>query len=128
MFHRFMNQDERREYGGSDFVEIQFCRMPVGTSVKEIIAVDSIRNWLDDSLYVEDYEAFYKFYSPIFGCGIYNNLQSGPFDVCGINYYKPEQIDGILVRMLDDKPDDYKIMLLWLTQAKKYNGFYILGV
>lgn len=60
MFHRFANQDERRKYGGSDFVEIQFCRMPVGTNIEKITAVDSIENWMDDSLYVDDYETFYE--------------------------------------------------------------------
>lgn len=71
---------------------------------------------------------FTKFYSHILSCGIYNNLQSGPFDVYGISYYKPEQVDEILVKIIADKPDGYKIMLERLNRAKKYNGFYILGV
>ena len=49
MFHIFNSQEERREYGGSAFIEIQFCRLPRDTSLSEIVDVDSIENWMNDT-------------------------------------------------------------------------------
>ena len=45
LFHTFENREQRRACGGSAFVEIQFCRLPYGTSVKEIVLVDSIKDF-----------------------------------------------------------------------------------
>ena len=46
LFHSFNNQDERRASGGSDFLELQFCHLKRGTSIKNIepvkLAVDGI--------------------------------------------------------------------------------------
>ena len=52
LFLKFSSQDERRAYGGSAFIELQFCKLPPATPIKKIIAVDSIENWKNDSLYV----------------------------------------------------------------------------
>ena len=62
LFHIFNNQDERREFGGSDFLELQFCQLKKGTSIKKIVDTDKINCWLNDSLYVygDDYNIFYK--------------------------------------------------------------------
>ncbi len=129
MFRSFASQAERRNFGGSDFIEIQFCRMPQGTEPEIITATDSIHNWQDDSLYVpgDDAEIFLKEYAPIFLCGIYNNLKSGPIDPCGINYYPPGLIDAMITKLWNTKPEDYEVLTEWLNTAKKYNGFYILG-
>ena len=54
LFHIFNSQEERRDYGGSAFVEIQFCKLPSGTATDRLVAVDSINNWQDDSLYIDD--------------------------------------------------------------------------
>lgn len=130
LFHAFSSQEERRKFGGSDFLEIQFCRMPQKTKAEKITAVDSIRHWRDDSLYVsgDDAGAFLQAYDGIFDCGIYNNLETGPIDPYGINYYGPDFIDVIIAKLLEKRPADYEKFAEWLNKAKKYNGFYILGV
>ena len=52
LFHSFSSQTERREYGGSDFIELQCCKLKRGTSIKKIISVDHIEHWKTDSLYL----------------------------------------------------------------------------
>lgn len=128
MFHIFNSQEERREYGGSSFIEIQFCRLPNDTSLSEIVAVNSIKNWMNNSLYVDDENEFYSEYSHIFDCGTYNNMKNGIVDIYGINYYAPSQIEMLQSRILEDKPAEYEVMVQWLECAKQYNGFYILGI
>ena len=128
MFHIFDSQEERRNVGGSAFIEIQFCGLPAGTAVKKIVAVSSIEHWKNDSLYVDDENGFYKEYSMILGCGTYNNMKSGTVDIYGINYYSPCVIDHITERLLKEKPADYEVFAAWLDKAKSYNGFYILGI
>ena len=54
LFHIFNSREERRNYGGSAFVEIQFCKLSSGTATDKLVAVDSINNWQDDSLYIDD--------------------------------------------------------------------------
>lgn len=128
MFHIFNSQEERRKYGGSAFIEIQFCRLPHGTALSELVAVDNIKNWLDDSLYVDDENQFYIEYSQIFDCGTYNNMKIGTVDIYGINYYAPSQIEILLGRVLKEKPSEYEVLAQWLERARRYNGFYILGI
>lgn len=130
MFHTFSSQEERGEWNGSDFLEIQFCSMPKGTAVEKIVAVDSISHWLNDSLYVSgnDDKTFLEEYDDVFDCGIYNNLEAGKIDPYGINYYKPDLIGSIIAKLTKIKPMDYEKLVEWLNTAKKYNGFYILGV
>ena len=62
LFHSFNTQDERRAFGGSDFLELQFCEHKSGTSIKRI--VNKIENWRNDSLYVsgDDMDTFYSFH------------------------------------------------------------------
>lgn len=130
MFYSFATQEERRAFGGSDFLELQFCRIPPGTDIEVLVAVDSIMHWLNDSLYVsgDDMNAFWEIYSPIFTGGVYNNQETGPVDLYGINYYSPELTETIAARLRREKPSGCGKLLEWLTQAKQYNGFYILGV
>ena len=128
LFRKFDSQEERREYGGSAFIEVQFCRMPVGADLKSLVAVDNIINWLDDSLYISDENLFYEQYSRIFDCGVYNNLKTGPVDVYGINYYGPELTKVLIERIRELQPEDWKVLIEWLEAAKKYNGFYIMGI
>ena len=73
LFHSFNNQDERRAFGGSDFLELQFCEHKSGTSIKRI--VNKIENWRNDSLYIsgDDMDTFYKCYKDVFKNGTYNN-------------------------------------------------------
>ena len=128
LFLVFNSQEERREYGGSAFIEMQFCRLPVETKIKDIVAVKSINNWLNDSLYINDEDVFFQEYSQIFNCGIYNNLKSGVVDLYGINYYEPSFIDTIITKLYEEKPIDYESLVEWLNKAKQFNGFYILGL
>ncbi len=130
MFYSFSSQDKRREINGSDFYEFQFCKMPFNSEIKEIVAVKNIKNWSDDSLYVNgnDHNEFIREYGEIFNCGIYNDLRSGKFDPCGINYYKPEFIDPIIEKISSKRPADSEKIIAWFSKAKKYNGFYILGI
>jgi len=129
LFHTFDTQEERRNYGGSAFIEIQFCNMPPQTATKELVAVRSIRNWKNDSLYVhiDDDNTFYQEYGRIFDRGTYNNLKTGPVDIYGINYYAPFLIASIIERLDHEKPVDYEVLIEWLIKAKSHNGFYILG-
>jgi hypothetical protein len=128
LFHTFHNQTERRDLGGSAFIEIQFCRLPERSSIKSIVDVSSIKHWQDDSLYVSDEDVFYQEYGHIFVCGTYNNLKTGPVDLNGINYYPASLTDTIIKRIRESKPADYTVLVDWLERAKAYNGFYILGI
>ena len=128
IFHTFANQDERREYNGSAYMEIQPCLLPKVTEIEKIVAVDSIINWKDNSLYISDENEFYKHYSSVFTGGIYNNLKSGIIDIYGINYYPPETLDGIIDAIKTAKPLDCEPLLKWLEQNKNHNGIYILGI
>lgn len=128
LFLCFNSQKERRKYGGSKFIELQFCKLPVETEIKDIVAVDNINHWQNDSLYICDENVFYREYSRIFNCGIYNNLKSGVIDIYGINYYAPSLLDSVIEKLRKEKPLDYEYLINWLNIAKKYNGFYILGI
>ena len=37
LFHTFSFQDAGRSFGGSVFIEMQFCRIPIGTKKKTIV-------------------------------------------------------------------------------------------
>ena len=128
LFHAFSSQEERRRFGGSCFVELQFCRMPPGTPVKRLVDVDSICNWMDDSLYVDDESALYREYGKFFTGGVYNSLHRGPVDLYGINYYEPAMIEPLMERLRQERPPEYETLLDWLERAKDCNGFYILGI
>lgn len=128
LFYTFQSQEERRKFGGSAFIELQLCKLPAGTALKKIVKVGNIKNWQNDSLYVNDEDLFYKEYGPIFDCGIYNNLKSGIVDIYGINYYAPDLLDTIIRRLDSDKPVDCELLADWLKKAKAHNGFYILGI
>ncbi len=130
LFHTFNSQEDRRKYGGSAFIEMQFCVLPAGTRIKNIAAVGTIQNWRNDSLYIyiDDDDTFYQEYSRIFDCGTYANLQRGVVDILGVNYYAPEYIDPIIEKIRKEKPTDYETLVDWLNTAKEYNGFYILGI
>lgn len=128
MFLSFNSKAERMEYGGTAFIELQFCKLPITTSIEKIVDVDSIKNWEDDSLYVHNENEFYQEYSKIFTDGIYSNGESGVVDTYGINYYSKEQINVIIERLENLQPKDQESLINWLQKAKEYNGFYILGI
>lgn len=130
VFHTFHSQEERREFGGSYFIEIQYCKLELCSKTKEIIAVDAIAHWKNDSLYIygDDDNEFMSDYGDIFTGGIYNNKKSGIVDLCGVNYYSPNQTALIMERIKKAKPSDYQALLRWLEKAVRYNGFYVLGL
>ncbi len=128
LFHNSDYCKARREYGNSAIIEMQFCKFPVGTDIKKIVSVDSIKHWQNDSLYIDDENIFFDEYKNIFNCGIYANLQSGVVDICGLNYYSPELTIKIIEKINAEKSVGYEILSEWLNIAKSYNGFYILGI
>ena len=71
LFKIFDTQDERREYAGSAFIEIQLCKMPVDTPIEKIVSVDAIEHWKNDSLYVVDLNMFYQQYRDVLAEGTY---------------------------------------------------------
>ena len=71
---------------------------------------------------------FFQEYRHFFDNGIQNNLRKGPLDIYGVNYFAPVLVDPIIDQILCEKPKEYEILVSWLTDAKKYNGFYILGL
>lgn len=73
--------------------------------------MDSITNFLDDSLYIDDENVFYREYKSIFDRGIYNNLECGVVDTYGINYYAPSLIDPIIEKLREKKPIDYEPLI-----------------
>ena len=130
MFLKFKTNEERRNHGGTAFVEFQFCRLKVNSKIRKIVSVNSIQNWKDDSLYlfVDDIDDFLEEYNDIFDSGIYNNLKSGNIDIFGINYYSKDSIHKLIETLKNKKPTDYETIISWLKEAINYNGFYILGI
>mgnify|MGYP004664750725 FL=1 len=130
LFHVFEAREERRNYGGSAFIEIQFCDMPRKTSVKKTLNFRHIQHWKTDSLYIyaDDIDTFFREYGSIFDCGIYNNMKTGTVDLFGINYYTPIMTEAVIEKLDKEKPEDYEVLAAWLFRAKAHNGFYILGI
>ena len=126
MFLKFKSQDERKQYGGSCFIEISFCKLPKGA--KEDTILSDIHYWREDSLYVSGGASFNEVYKDIFGIGLVDEGKEDLFDFYGVTYYKPEKIDDIIKRAIEVKPEGYEILTDWLKKAKSYNGFYILGM
>ena len=113
---------------GGSFFEIQFCKRPPETAIEELVNIIKFRQ--GDSLYVhiDDDIVFYREYSGVFDCGTYANLQTGTIDLWGINYYAPSLLEPMIEKLQKEKPLDYEVLLAWLHEARKYNGFYILGL
>ena len=130
LLHMFRSQEERRSFGGSDFIEIQYCKLPQGSKLKKIVSVDEVSHWKNDSLYVsaDDMNLFYECYGNIITGRGYNNGESGAMDLFGINFYSKEQAALIMKRIEDKKPPEYQILLRWLQSGINYIGFYILGL
>jgi len=128
LFYKFNNQRERRSFGGSFFIEIQYCTLPESTDIKVITSVGSIKNWQNNSLYVNDENKFFEEYCSILNKGYYNNLKQGIIDIYGINYYTKTETENIKKKLKENKPEDSEALLNWLEDAEKFNGFYVLGI
>ncbi len=129
MFLKFKSNDEQRSYGGSDFLEFQYCTLPKSYSEKRIVNADIVF-WKESSLYVfgNDFDVFYRDYDEVIGKGLYCNLQEGVLDYYGINYYNREKTVKIIERLKEYQPKDCEILLEWLSAGSDGNGFYILGI
>lgn len=130
MFLHFTEDNERIKYGGSAFLELQYCKAERGTEINQLCAVHSIRHWANDSLYIHDAdtELFYSLYAPLLGDAFYNNGRRGKIDLCGINYFTPQDAALVAKRIKSEKPSEYDIILTWLQKGEKQNGFYLLGL
>lgn len=130
LFHTFSTQEERKKFGGSFFIELQYCRLAQGTAIEKIISVSAIENWKNDSLYIhgDNDNLFLSYYKKIFTNGIYNNRKSGMIDIYGINYYSQKATYHVIKKVTETQPLDYQVLLNWLENTKEYIGFYILGL
>ncbi len=128
MFLSFSDQQERRKYGGSCFLELQYCHLPPDTPIQKRIARNAIEFWRPDSVYVHGDAPFFAEYGEVLGPGISGSGNWSGFDSWGLNYYPPEVIPAMLQRLLARKPREYTFFLSWLEGCKACNGFYILGI
>lgn len=130
LFHTFSSQEERKQFGGSYFIELQYCGLKHGTEIEKIVSVHAIEHWKNDSLYIygDDDNAFITHYGKIFTGGTYSNRKNGIVDLYGINYYSQEQACLIMEKVREMKPLDYQVLVKWLEKSKEYIGFYVLGI
>ncbi len=124
MFLKFNSTEQRRAYGGSAFLELQYCKLPVGTSERKLVSSGSICFWDISSLYVyvDDMDAFYAEYRDILDNG------TKALDLCGINHYSAEATKTIVQETEARRPQGYEVFLEWLRENPHHNGFYILGI
>ena len=128
LFHTFSSQKERRNFGGSCFVEFQYCTLSGDKTLNTI--VNEVNHWNNSSLYLhgDDMNEFLNSYKEIFTNGCYNNGEYGIVDMYGINYYSPQETANIIEKLKKNKPKDYEFLIQWLEKSEKFNGFYILGI
>ena len=131
MFHAFKNQDERRAFGGTAFMELQYCKLKQTARIRKILSWRSISNWQNDSLYVhvDDMHCFFSNYADIFGDAVLSNVKGAKgMDPYGVNYFSPAQLTEIICKIEEQQPLEYAVILQWLKQGIDYNGIYILGI
>ena len=130
LFHTFRAQEERRRFGGTDFMEMQYCKLPLDLLQKKRVSVQKIEHWKNDSLYIsgDDVDAFFVYYGQIITNGLFGNGKIGPIDPFGINFYAREQVDPMMKRIKDERTPDYNILLGWFEAGEAYGGFYLLGI
>ena len=121
MFRSFASQEERKKAGGSAFLELQYCTLPCGTSLKKILSPKTVEHWNPCSLYVhaDDLELFSREYGDLF---------DGDLPLFGIGYRSPLQTEKLIAKIAAVKPIDHETLLRWLAKAKEQNGFYLLGL
>ena len=69
LFHTFSSQKERRNFGGSCFVEFQYCTLSGDKTLNTI--VNEVNHWNNSSLYLhgDDMNEFLNSYKEIFTNG-----------------------------------------------------------
>lgn len=129
LFLQFENNEARRTYGGSAFIELQCCRLDTDV-ISDCVNIDNITHWHTDSLYVyfDRHKEFLNNYAELFGMTVHNDCTMGAIDPYGINYIHRNRLPAIIDRIEKAKPADYKILLEWLTAADGITGIYILGI
>ena len=110
MFKKF-NKDEK-----GACLELAYCKLSNKSDIKTIVSISNIPFSQPDSLYVDFafIEDFINQYDDIFTGGTYNNLKSGPVDVCGLNYYNPDLTNQIINKIKEQKPQKFEVVLNWL--------------
>lgn len=128
IFRTFGSQEERRTFGSSAFVELQYCKKKRGAKLKSIFARPD--HWQDDSLYchADDIPEFLERYADVFGSAIYPNGKQGLPDPFGPNYYPPEAEAEIEKRLSERDSEDDRVLTSWLRDSKDYNGILLLGI
>ena len=110
MFKKF-NKDEK-----GACLELAYCKLSNKSDIKTIVSISNIPFSQPDSLYVDFafIKDFINQYDDIFTGGTYNNLKSGPVDVCGLNYYNPDLTNQIINKIKEQKPQKFEVVLNWL--------------
>lgn len=120
MFHKFKNQEERKNFGGTAFVEFAYCKNKSKLKILNRLLKRKNIFWNDDSLYiyVDDVDEFYNLYDDTFKV---NNFY-------GSNYYSKEKTIEIINSLKQKQPKDYLVLVEWLESALMYDGFWIYGI
>ena len=129
-FYSFESSEERRAFGGSAFMELQYCKLKPSATIRKILSLRSIPYWQNDGLYVyvDDIDIFLSNYAGVFGDGVLSNRTTGSIDEFGITYYSSTQLKDIISNIEKQKPLGYEVILDWLKQGIDCNGFYVLGI
>ncbi len=117
-----------KKRGTSAYYELQFCKSTAPAD--ELAKGKNISHWQEDSLYfhMDDDGCFFKDYGEYFSSPLSPD-GSGTLCYFGINYYTCEKTQEMLCKIVEERPDEYEILLPWLQQAvEQYNGFYLLGI
>lgn len=128
LFHRFHSQEERRNQGGSCFIELSYVRPESGAPAEAFLSRQTFPMWQPDSLYVhgDDDHAFFSAYSRIFTGGLYPSGETGVMDLCGVTCYSPRETARILTALQTEHLPDQDALVRWLEKAPA--GFMIFGL
>lgn len=126
----FKTANERIASGSTAYLELQYCTAKSETPMEKIFRQHFF--WKTDSLYVyaDDFEAFWNRYAVILKHGAHHpDGSAGEVDMCGINYYTPQETTDIVRKMKTEYPQEDATFFEWLYYAEKHtNGFYLLGI
>lgn len=114
------------EKKGTGYFEFQYCKKDC--SIQKILK-KGYDFWTEDSLFVSIsneeklLDNYYKYLRE-------TNTPDGTnkFNPYGVNYYTKEQTLSIINEIKKDKPENYERLVLWLENAVKLNGFFVLGI
>lgn len=114
---------KEREGQGTAFIELQYCKH----NLPRLIALKKIRNWKNDSLYIDVPFALSIFLDQYFD--IFKSVNKNLEDVYSPEYFTLKQVIELRERLLELKPIDYRILVQWLDVCiDKGYSMYFLGV